>query len=608
MKTLKINSLNGKLNLEDLPHNCLFNKKITGCGGTTVALFNSENYVIAVPTTELIINKTGSNTAGISTITNFDGKEQTVIGLFGNFSYGLKKDLKKYLATEGTKKIICTYDKINALTKLIEPSEFRILVDEYQKLLKDYSYRRTAIDGVLNNFRLYKSFCFMSATPINPDFKPSALEGIEEVEAIWEDTDILKVVLDQTNHPYQKVANIINGFKSSGYQMSINGGNVTKELFFFLNSVNDIASILQFCELTNEEVKIVCADNEDNNRKLEGFTISNSRSANKPITFITSKSFEGADYFSDTGIAFVVSNSSKQNTLLDIATDIYQIAGRIRNENNPNRNTLIHIYNTTGRLKLNLDITYNEMVELVNEKIRGANRILNLVNTDSSAYLVAKKLLNDSYINKDESGMYYLNDTLMKLELFNYSINQQIYKNGISITKAYSKVGAEIYETEPTELVNNIAKVSTKITFKEAFLKYVEIKRSKFSFNDTSALTAAQPLIVPAYSKLGESRVKSLKYIKKNVEAALLNLDKEKSIDNKIARLLKDEISTGFYSCREIIDILDKIYSRLNINEIAKSTTIDRYYDCKATSKRIDGVKVKGYEIYRQKIIFEPVE
>lgn len=608
MKTLEITSLNGKLNLADLPHNCLFNKKITGCGGTTVALFNSENYVIAVPTTELIINKTGSNEAGISTITNFDGKEQTVIGLFGTFSYGLKKQLKNYLATEGTKKIICTYDKISALTKLIEPSIFRILVDEYQKLLKDYSYRRTAIDGVLNNFRLYKSFCFMSATPINPDFKPSALDGIEEVEAIWAETDILKVVLDQTNHPYQKVANIINGFKNSGYQMSINGGNVTKELFFFLNSVNDIASILQFCELKDEEVKIVCADNDSNHKKLEGFTISNSRSANKPITFITSKSFEGADYFSDTGIIFVVSNSSKQNTLLDISTDIYQIAGRIRNENNPNRNTLIHIYNTTGRLKLNLDISYNEMVALVNEKIKGANQILNLINTNSSANLVAEKLLNDSYITKDEAGLYYLNDTLIKLELFNYSVNQRIYKNGISISKAYGKIGAELYETETTELENNIAKVSSRITFKEAFLKYVEIKRSKFSFNDTSALTAAQPLIVPAYSKLGESRVKSLKYIKKNVEAALLNLDKEKSIDNKIARLLKDEISTGFYSCREIIDILDKIYSRLNINEIAKSTTIDRYYDCKATSKRIDGVKVKGYEIYRQKIIFDPVE
>lgn len=202
MKTLKINSTNGKLNLTDLPYNCLFNKKITGCGGTTIALFNDENYVIVVPTTELIVNKTNRSDAGISTITNYDGKQQTVIGLFGTFSYYLKRQLKEYLATEGTKKIICTYDKVNALTKLLDPSKFRILIDEYQILLKGYSYRKSAINGVLNNFRLYKSHCFMSATPINPDFKPSALDGIEEVVAEWNETDTLRVVLDETKYPF----------------------------------------------------------------------------------------------------------------------------------------------------------------------------------------------------------------------------------------------------------------------------------------------------------------------------------------------------------------------------------------------------------------------
>ena len=54
--TLKINSTDGYLHLEDLPHNCIFNKVITGCGGTTIAITNSENYVIAVPTKELIVN------------------------------------------------------------------------------------------------------------------------------------------------------------------------------------------------------------------------------------------------------------------------------------------------------------------------------------------------------------------------------------------------------------------------------------------------------------------------------------------------------------------------------------------------------------------------
>lgn len=56
MKHLTINSTNGKLNMYDLPKNCIFNKVITGCGGTTVALFNYINYVIAVPTTELIVH------------------------------------------------------------------------------------------------------------------------------------------------------------------------------------------------------------------------------------------------------------------------------------------------------------------------------------------------------------------------------------------------------------------------------------------------------------------------------------------------------------------------------------------------------------------------
>ena len=43
MSELKINSNNGFLQMEDLPQNCIFNKVVTGCGGTTVALFNKHN-------------------------------------------------------------------------------------------------------------------------------------------------------------------------------------------------------------------------------------------------------------------------------------------------------------------------------------------------------------------------------------------------------------------------------------------------------------------------------------------------------------------------------------------------------------------------------------
>ena len=54
---LDIQEKDGFLIMEDFPTNCIFNKVKTGCGATTIALTNSENYIIAVPTTELIENK-----------------------------------------------------------------------------------------------------------------------------------------------------------------------------------------------------------------------------------------------------------------------------------------------------------------------------------------------------------------------------------------------------------------------------------------------------------------------------------------------------------------------------------------------------------------------
>ena len=158
MEKLKIESRDGFLHLEDLPHNCIFNKVVTGCGGTTVVLQNSEDYVIAVPTTELIINKTDITIAGVSR-EPYNGIYP--FGLFGRFDDALPR-LKEYLNSSGTKKIMCTYDKVPRLMEYIKPSNYRLLIDEYHCLLKAYSYRQKAINGVLENFRLFKSFCFVA--------------------------------------------------------------------------------------------------------------------------------------------------------------------------------------------------------------------------------------------------------------------------------------------------------------------------------------------------------------------------------------------------------------------------------------------------------------
>lgn len=305
----------------------------------------------------------------------------------------------------------------------------------------------------MENFKRYKSFCFLSATPISADFTPTILNGVEQVDAVWENVDTLLVSLEQTNNPYAKAANIINSYKVNGY-LEINGQK-SYEAFFFINSVTDIAAILKHCSLTDDEVKIVCADNEDNREKLSEYTISNSRAANRMFTFITSKSFEGADYFSETGLCFVVSNSTNKNTLLDISTDIYQIAGRIRTETNPFRNKLVHIFNTTGKRKLNLEITYEEFKQAVEEQIEGANAIIEVANT--KAKNIAEKMIKSEYIMRDEDGNYVLNDMLIKLDLMNYRIEQQIYKTGVQLRKSYNRNGTLTTDVNYEHLSETIA-------------------------------------------------------------------------------------------------------------------------------------------------------
>lgn len=605
MIKLKINSNNGFLNLDDLPHNCIFNKVVTGCGGTTIVLFNDEFYVIAVPTTELIINKTGKSEAGVSTI-QFGNKIKTVFGLFGSFTNSVKSQLKKYLAGEGIKKIICTYDKLPKLDEFLNPADYRLLVDEYHSLLKAYSYRDKAIDGVINSFRKYKSYCFMSATPIQAEFKPRSMEDIEEVVADWDEVDQLFVRLEKTNKPYVKAANIIKAYKTDGF-IEINGFK-SYEAFFFINSVTDIASILQHSELTNDEVKIVCADNESNWTKLAGYTISNSRSENKRFTFITSKSFEGADYFSDTAMCFVVSSPTNTHTLAGIDTDIPQIAGRIRTKTNPFRNMLVHIFNTT---RLNLDVTYEEMVERTNKEIAETEATVNLFNNadelaKNHLRRVTLNRINDFYMSYDsKTDTFSINDLLPKLELYNYHLNQVIYNKGLSLVKAYNQNGMITTDVFYEKIDETMTKAGKKISFKDAFLRYAELVHNMVMTTEVDTLAEIQPLIVPAYHRLGIDKVKKLRYVKSAVEDALSNLDADKNRDTKIAMILSKKIGIGFNKSADIISYITEAYNTVGCTDKVKASNIDKWFECEPTSKRIDGKVAKGYIIYRPKMIFE---
>ena len=596
-----------------MPHNCIFNKVVTGCGGTTVVLQNAEDYVIAVPTTELIVNKTDITMAGISRLT-YNGIKP--FGLFGRFDDAAERKLKDYLNSSGTKKIMCTYDKVPRLMEYIKPTDNRLLVDEYQCLLKAYSYRQKAIDGVLDNFRAFKSFCFMSATPITPDFVPDCLKDVPVKEADWGKAPAtLKVELLRTNKPYTMAANIINKYKLDGYYEK--NGHKSYEAFFFINSVKDIAGILNHCHLTNDEARIICADTPENREKLIGYDISNSRSSNKMFTFITSKSFEGADYHSETGICFVVSSASNPHTQASIDTDLPQIAGRIRTPNNPFRYNLVHIFNTTYK-DMRLYMTYDQMKAKTDYDIKKAYDTVKYFNDAPTKELKdnlrdnIKHDLNSLYIKYDKQrDEFCVNDILPKLELYNFKVNQIVYRTGVSIRKDYEEnnIDAQYHfepvdETEETELP-----VVKKIDFKEAFLKYAKNMSENPHSPAIMLLEQQQPLIRQAYDMLGVDRVRNLRYIKKSVEAALSCLDDDKTKDQKLAQLMVKLIPTATtITVANVLDKMSQAYNEIGISRKPKTKDLYQWFDCseKPYSKRINGKPQKVVDIYRSKIVFEP--
>ena len=69
-----------------------------------------------------------------------------------------------------------------------------------------------------------------------------------------------------------------------------------------------------------------------------------------------------------------------------------------------------------------MDITYDEYKQVIQNEIKGANIIINAANADEDAKNMVESIIKNEYILKDETGNYTLNDTLIKLKLFNYRI------------------------------------------------------------------------------------------------------------------------------------------------------------------------------------------
>ena len=339
----------------ELP-NGIFNKGTTACGATTLALKDKFKTIICSPRNELLKNKHEQHPETLLVIGGCE--EQKII---------------EFIRNNQTPKILVSYDSFPKVARCIENnSDWRIVVDEFQYMLSDSGMKSPIELRLMETLKDFPYVTYMSATPIIEKYinKISWFKSMDYTELLWSNVEKIKLIRQEAKRPIDAAVEIVRMYQSGNFPfLEIEGKKVeSKECVIYLNSVNNIVNIIKQTGLKPDEVNIIVGGNQDNDKEIakigKGFKrgrIPLKAEPHKMFTFCTSTAFAGCDFYSTCASSFVISDSKRIQTSVDIATDLVQIAGRQRLSKNPFRKILTFVYRcNNGKLS---EIEFTEIME-----------------------------------------------------------------------------------------------------------------------------------------------------------------------------------------------------------------------------------------------------
>lgn len=543
-----------------LPSKVLINKGKVGCGGTTVALTDSRDTIVCVPFVNLIKNKCKQN--------------KEVLGVYS----GVTVDkINEYVETHKIKKIMCTYDQLPRLASVVGYNYF-LLVDELHLLFLQYIFRDTAIRGVLNEYKNFKDWAFLTATPIESEFMLDELKDIPVYNIEWESKREITVEAVKCDSVKSTIASIIEKFLNNEIE-----GNA----HIFVNSVKFIATMIKYFDFEETQCRAIWSkNNKEYKNYCAGIPNSDTLSKPKKINFYTSTCFEGCDLYDENGKIFIVSDSSKAQTLLDISTSIRQIAGRIRNTK---YDKIYHLFSNT---RYNTDLSYEEFKEYALNEAEEAKKYASRINSDAEL-LKGTKSSEYVYLYKNENGFEF-DKNLILIDIFNYK-NNNTYSLSVNMLNEYAKNNIKVNLTSDDKKIKIASKT---ITWKEYVKRYCELKKSEYYIGEELELIEEKyPFIKAAYELFGDTLV-DMRI--DNVKRAVIAKDDKKNQSEKIIYLLRtcDGFKEGtFTTGKKIKEILQTIYDKAGFDKKATISDFRNYAELKPITKRIEGEVVKGYII-----------
>ena len=547
---------------DSLPQNCIFNKVTTGCGGTYVALHSVRPTIIAVPTKALVKDK----------VTQSKYAHLNILPVSSEYPFvGIPKNCMK---------IICTYQSLPEVAKYIDIAKWDLVVDEMHLLNKMMNFSMTALQWMMDNFKKFASYCFMSATVSADEFLLKELRGLDRVKAEWQDIKEVSFECYKAKEIKLSIVQIICEHMDGTRQ-----GNA----YFFYNSIAGICSIAKYINKNKSfrgKVAVVAGSSEHTRAKLAevGLDIS-SPSEYRKINFITSTAHEGVDFYDPEGVTYIVSDNTYNNTKYSLVTTIPQIVGRLRDSKYSG--TVTVLFNGTSLITLK---TREELEEYISYNIRQAGgfaRLYNSSKTEEDQQLASEILLVSSFENR------YLR--IKNLDVDIEDLDSVVYNKDMEM-EVYED--AKLVELEEFELLRTNLYINGEANKDHIAHKLSEtVGEATTLENKYRALFSSKNIGVKALCEIYKTNKEECKLIDSKVFEIIesIGIDNADRLHYNLQRM---EELAKFMSAQEDDSVLRKVMSAFKVGDIvtkadvksilqkcglnkAKATTISEYFEVK---------------------------
>ena len=627
----------------------ILDKKIPGCGFTEWVLTNPENVILCSPRLMLINNKADQHSGEVMTVmgsgidlgVDFDleAKPKPVDAdeviqkqldgrkISNEAIANIQDGLYSYIALRGLKplKIITTYDSFPILKDILKFNglldKFRVYVDEFQSIFTDSRFKVDTETRFVESLQGLNP-CFVSATPMMESYleKLKEFKNLPYYELDWAAEDPSRTIRPELKARtcksiIIKANEIIQTYLSGDFERVIIGDKVveSKEATFFVNSVNNIISIIKKAKLTANQVNILCAKTDENENKIKkrlgkNFTIGTVPLKDDPkkmFTMCTRTVYLGADFYSDNSRTFIFSDANIETLSVDISLDLPQIMGRQRLNSNPWKNNAEFYYKTIFK---DGDDKNRITQEMINKKIKRTYASIKLIedtlnkDTNEEAIRLLKyNIVNEKYKSsyaslsyKNGKEEFVLNDLVFISEQRAFDIQNIDYADRFTM-----------FSTIDNVLGSNTIKVGSEVS--KFWSKYKKLTRmedklrmiceSGLSEEGQKQVELLVELAVRNYLSLGKEKLKACGY--RNIKKVLESKTKILSID--LSSIIYQEFKEGDkLSKKAIKDRLKVIYTNNNITDIPKATDINKWFETRRCQPKVNGKQVEGLELIKK--------